>query len=155
MKDLETFIKLTCIAMEQYSRNVTNKLLGVPVIISSVVIIPWDPLGVVGVWSPSFEFVDCESKFVKAVKIKKLDDWNGVKISAQNWWELGKSKFSHTCWRAWLRLTTELLNWFCINKKTSTYQRRRNSNFQRTITIRASLCVERDFTCLKSCFRFW
>ena len=48
-KGLETFIKLTCIAMEQYSRNVTNKLLGVPVIISSVVTIPWDPLGVVGV----------------------------------------------------------------------------------------------------------
>ena len=59
--------------MEQYSRNVTNKLLGVPVITSSVVTIPWDPLGVVGVWSPSFEFVDCESRFVKAVKITKFN----------------------------------------------------------------------------------
>ena len=47
-------------------------MLGVPVITSSVVTIPWDPLGVVGVWSPSFEFVDCESKFVKAVNITKF-----------------------------------------------------------------------------------
>ena len=37
----------------------TSKLLGVPDTISSVgTIPPWEPLGVVGVWSPSLEFVD-------------------------------------------------------------------------------------------------
>ena len=47
---------VSCITIEQYSRKVTRRLLGVPEIISSIVVLPlWDPPGVVGVWSSSLE----------------------------------------------------------------------------------------------------
>ena len=44
---------VSCMTMEQYSKKVTRRLLGVPEIISSMLIPLWEPLGVVGVWSPS------------------------------------------------------------------------------------------------------
>ena len=39
---------VSCMTMEQYSRKVTRRLLGVPEIISSMLMPLWEPLGVVG-----------------------------------------------------------------------------------------------------------